>query len=340
MKIQMLLISLASIVVILAGLKAASSIVLPFLLAIFIAIIIFPLITLLEKLKIPRIISFIFVSVAFIGALIFLGNITFDALADFSAQLPELQSKFRTQSAKWIDKINSYELINIDASFIGFDPNYIFSVIRSFITQTGSVISTSFFIFLLVAFMLFEVRSVKDKVAYLDKNNPSARIFVHNFIYNLNSYLLIKTISSCATGLVIGLCLWLFDIPYAPLWGVIAFVLNYIPTIGSIVAVFPALFVSLLMGEFGDIAWIIAIYLITNMLIGTIIEPKFLGAGLGISTIIVLLSLLVWGYVLGIGGLFLAVPLTMSLQIALATNPKTRFISVLLSNKVEPKDLN
>lgn len=335
MRIQMVLISLAAIVVILAGLRAASGVVLPFLLAIFIAIVIFPLIRALEKLKIPRIISFVLVSSVFVGLLFILGNITFDALSDFSAKLPELQYKFRLLSDKWIEKINSYGVINIDASFIGFDPNSIFSTIRSVITQTGSVISNSFFVFLLVAFMLFEATTMKDKISYMDKINPSARIFVHNFIYNLNRYLLIKTIASASTGLVIGFCLWFIGIPYAALWGVIAFVLNYIPTIGSIVAVFPALFVSLLMGDFTDSVWIVVIYLVTNTLIGTIIEPRFLGEGLGISTIIVLLSLLIWGYVLGIGGLFLAVPLTMSLQIALATNPKTRFIAVLLSNRVE-----
>ncbi len=127
----------------------------------------------------------------------------------------------------------------------------------------------------------------------------------------------------------------MLHIPYAPLWGIVAFVLNYIPTIGSITAAAPTLFISFATMDLTTTFWVFGIYLLVNVSIGNIIEPKFMGEGLGISTIVVLLSLLLWGYVLGIGGLFLAIPLTMSVQIALKSNPKTKFIATILSNKIE-----
>ena len=145
----------------------------------------------------------------------------------------------------------------------------------------------------------------------------------------------IKTIVSVATGLIIGFGLYYLGIPYAVLWGIVAFIMNYIPTIGSFVAAVPAFFVALISGNFSDTIWVVVLYITTNTIFGVILEPRLVGEELGISTITVLFSLLLWGYVLGMGGLFLAVPLTMTIQIALKINPKTEFIAVMLSNKAE-----
>ncbi|CZE46086.1 AI-2E family transporter [Campylobacter geochelonis] len=335
MRIHFVFISLASIIIILAGLKAASGVIVPFLLAVFLAVIVSPLIDILEKIKIPRIISFVLVTICFLGILSILGYITINAMADFTAQLPEFQRNFKLLLDGWIEKINSYDVVKIDAGMLGFDPSSIFSTTSSFLRKTSSTVSMSFFILLMVAFMLFETSIMKEKVAYLQKQNPQAQVFAQTFVYNLKRYLMIKSIASAMTGLIIGIGLWYLNVPYATLWGVVAFILNYIPTIGSIVAAVPTLFVTLLTGDFSDSFWVLAIYVAVNTAIGTIIEPRFLGEGLGLSTIVILFSLLLWGYVLGIGGLFLAVPLTMSIQIALNSSPKTKFIAILLSNKVD-----
>ena len=183
--------------------------------------------------------------------------------------------------------------------------------------------------------MVFESSVIDEKIRYFSQSSRATHTFVKKFASSLKKYLLIKTIASACTGALIGLGLWALGVPYAALWGILAFVLNFIPTIGSIVAVFPTLFVTLSTMDISSSIWTIAIYLVVNVAIGNIIEPRFLGQGLGLSTISVLAGLLLWGFVLGIGGLFLAVPLTMSLQIALASNDKTRFIATLLSNKVE-----
>lgn len=331
----MILFSLAAIVVIMSGLKAASSVVVPFLLAIFIAVVASPIVGYIQKIGIPRILSFIIVTVCFFGILAVLGDIVFYAVTGFTSQLPEFQSKFKLLLETYIEKINSFEMINIDMQMLGIDPNSIVNTISSFLRKTSSILSMSFFIFLMVAFMLFETQILKEKVEYLSRRNYQAKIFAENFIFNLKRYLLIKTVASTVTGLIIGVSLWILGVPYAALWGVVAYVLNYIPTIGSIFAAIPALFISLVTSDITTTVWVLGIFICVNIMIGNIIEPRFMGEGLGISTIMVLFSLLVWGYVLGIGGLFLAVPLTMSIQIALNSNPKTKFIAVLMSNKIE-----
>ncbi len=330
----MVLISVACVIIILAGLKAASSVVVPFLLAIFIAATVSPLVLYIQKFGIPRLIAFCVVTAFFVGILIFFGDIVFNAVKGFTAQLPELQSKFSEFNEALINKINSYGIIELDGNSVGFDINLIINQTTAVLKKTGTLLSMGFFVFIMVAFMVFESKEIKEKIEYFSSKNEQAGIFAENFTTNLKKYLLIKTIASVATGLLIGLLLWVLGVPYAALWGICAFILNYIPTIGSIMAAIPTLFVTLSTMSVGVSVWVVGIYLFVNVLIGNIIEPRFMGKGLGLSVVVVLVSLLLWGFVFGIGGMFLAIPLTMSLQIALNSNPKTKFLAVLLSNKI------
>ena len=338
MKLQTFLITLASIVIIFAGLKAANSVVVPFLLATFIAIVTSPILDILEKVKIPRIISFILVTFCMLGFLAFIGSVAVGTMFDFLGQLPEFNRKFQIILNEWMENLNNTEfrdMIVFDPNMFNLESNKIITTTSSLVRKTGSIMSMWLFILLLVAFMLFETRIMQEKVKYLSVKYSNAIVFVHSFVYNLKRYLFIKTVVSTATGIIIGSGLYYLNIPYAVLWGIVAFIMNYIPTIGSFVAAVPAVFIALLSGNISDAIWVIILYTATNTILGVILEPRLVGEELGISTITVLFSLLLWGYVLGIGGLFLAVPLTMTIQIALKINPKTEFIAIMLSNKVE-----
>ena len=334
MKLQMSLISIACVVIILAGLKAAQTIVVPFLLAIFITVLVSPLVLYVQKLRVGRVFSFLLVTFAFVAIMVFFGSVIFDAIKEFSARLPELQAKFNDVLQGISARLVRFG-VEFDVQGLGVDPNEVAAQISILLRKTGSIVSTGFFIFIMVSFMVFESSMMDEKIRYFSQRSHATHTFVKKFASNLKKYLLIKTIASACTGALIGLGLWVLGVPYAALWGILASVLNFIPTIGSIVAVFPTLFVTLSTMDISYSVWTIAIYLAVNVAIGNIIEPRFLGQGLGLSTISVLAGLLLWGFVLGIGGLFLAVPLTMSLQIALASNDKTKSIATLLGNKVE-----
>ncbi|WP_297963132.1 AI-2E family transporter [uncultured Campylobacter sp.] len=332
MKLQMSLMSVACVVIILAGLKAAQAIVVPFLLAIFITVLVSPLVLYVQKIRVGRVFSFLIITFAFVAIIVFFGAVIFDAIKEFSARLPELQAKFEEVLGGVSAKLSRFG-IELNAASLGIDPSEAAAQLSALLRKTGSIVSTGFFIFIMVSFMVFESSVIDEKIRYFSQSSRATHTFVKKFASSLKKYLLIKTIASACTGALIGL--GALGVPYAALWGILAFVLNFIPTIGSIVAVFPTLFVTLATMDISSSIWTIAIYLVVNVAIGNIIEPRFLGQGLGLSTISVLAGLLLWGFVLGIGGLFLAVPLTMSLQIALASNDKTRFIATLLSNKVE-----
>ena len=334
MKLQMSLMSVACVVIILAGLKAAQAIVVPFLLAIFITVLVSPLVLYVQKIRVGRVFSFLIITFAFVAIIVFFGAVIFDAIKEFSARLPELQAKFEEVLGGVSAKLSRFG-IELNAASLGIDPSEAAAQLSALLRKTGSIVSTGFFIFIMVSFMVFESSVIDEKIRYFSQSSRATHTFVKKFASSLKKYLLIKTIASACTGALIGLGLWALGVPYAALWGILAFVLNFIPTIGSIVAVFPTLFVTLATMDIGSSIWTIAIYLVVNVAIGNIIEPRFLGQGLGLSTISVLAGLLLWGFVLGIGGLFLAVPLTMSLQIALASNDKTKSIATLLGNKVE-----
>ncbi|WP_236862042.1 AI-2E family transporter [Campylobacter vicugnae] len=327
------LVAIASFIIIIGGLSLASSIVVPFLLAVFISIIVYPLLELMSKVHINRFFAFIILIGICGSGLWILGNVIATALLGFSADLPIYKAKidiFIDNLVIYIKDNSNIDISNNILSFINIDK--LIATTSNLIVQTGSIVTQSFLVFLLLAFILFEVQIFKDKVAYFALKNPLASDIASTFISNLKRYLAIKTISSIATGVIVWVFLILFDVPYAPLWAVLAFILNYIPTIGSIIAAIPAILVSLAVNDLSSTLWLTLIYLVLNIAIGNFIEPKFLGKELGISTLVVILSLLFWGFVFGIGGMFLAVPLTMSIKIALDANPKTKSISILLSN--------
>jgi predicted PurR-regulated permease PerM len=150
----------------------------------------------------------------------------------------------------------------------------------------------------------------------------------------IQRYLGVKTIVSLATGSLCYAALVILRVPYAPLWGFLTFVLNYIPTFGSIIAAaFPVLTVLATPGgSIGKAAVVVIIYLGVNITLGSILEPRILGRELNLSPLVVVLSVVVWAGLWGVIGGFLAVPLTSILQIVLASQETTRPIAVMLSS--------
>jgi predicted PurR-regulated permease PerM len=124
----------------------------------------------------------------------------------------------------------------------------------------------------------------------------------------------------------------LLDIHYAVLWGVVAFLLNFIPNIGSILAAVPAVLMAMVQYNFGTALAVAGVYLAVNVTIGSILEPRIMGKGLGLSTLVVFLSLIFWGWLLGPVGMLLSVPLTIMVKIVLNAKEDTKWIATLLGN--------
>jgi AI-2 transport protein TqsA len=139
-----------------------------------------------------------------------------------------------------------------------------------------------------------------------------------------------KTIISMVTGIFIALAMSLIGLDYPVLWGVLAFMLNFVPNIGSIIAAVPAVMLALVQLGYAPALIVAAVYIAVNVIIGSIVEPKYMGKGLGLSTLVVFVSLVFWGWVLGPVGMLLSVPLTITVKLALDSEPETQWLGQLL----------
>ena len=169
----------------------------------------------------------------------------------------------------------------------------------------------------------------------LDRLNtsPEGKEKVVRAVMGIQRYLFIKTVASAVTGLLAwGLCAWM-NVPFAFLWGLVAYLLNYIPTIGSIVAAIPPILLAMLLGTWGETFIVAGGYLAINSAIGNCLEPLFMGKEFGISTSVVLLSVLLWGWVLGPCGMLLAVPLSVLLKLAMENSQDLAWIAKLIDDK-------
>ncbi len=149
----------------------------------------------------------------------------------------------------------------------------------------------------------------------------------------------IKTWTSLLTGVVITIGLAILGVDLALLWGVLAFLLNFVPNIGSIIAAVPAVLVSLLQYGLGTACVVVVLYVVVNMVVGNVLEPRWMGRGLDLSTLVVFASLVFWGWVLGPVGMVLSVPLTMTVKIALEDHPDTRWMGILLGGGISRNNI-
>ncbi|WP_093328995.1 AI-2E family transporter [Thalassotalea agarivorans] len=324
---------LASIFVIFAGIQAASNMLVPLLLSIFIAIICQPLVNLAARYKMPKFIAITAVVAIFVAIALSLAALVGRSLTELSKQLPVYRSQLNEQFSWVINKLAEYDIQFTSLLSEYVDPAAALGLATDMLSGLGGVMANLFLIILTVVFILFEADSFPKKL-HIALDDPSMREKqIDKFLHSVNNYLAIKTLVSIATGLLVTVMLWAFGLDFYLLWGVLAFLLNYIPNIGSIIAAVPAMSLAVLQLGPGAAGAIGLGYLGINTIMGNIVEPKFLGKGLGLSTLVVFLSLVFWGWMLGSVGMLLSVPLTMVIKIGLENSEDGRWLAVLLSGE-------
>jgi predicted PurR-regulated permease PerM len=181
--------------------------------------------------------------------------------------------------------------------------------------------------------MLIEAAKIPAKIAAAFPDRDLSNEYLQRIGEDTWKYTKIKTLISLLTAVATTVGLWFLGIEYSVLWGLLIFFLNFIPNIGPIIASIPPVLLALVdQGLFGC-AMVTGYLVFINWVIGYGLEPRYLGEGLGISELVVLLSLIFWGWLLGPIGMFLSAPLTMVFKIVLQNNPDTRWIAVLMSNQ-------
>ena len=329
-----LLFTCASLVIVVAGLRAAQPILLPFLISVFLAVISFPAVHWMTGRRVPAWLAVTAIVTLMMGIGLGIAALAGTSLNDFSANLPGYQTRLAKETEVFLGWLESAGALPSKRMILDqIDPGAAMGLAAVLLSGIGAVFANTFLILLTVVFILLEVSSfpVKLRAAFGDR----AALFPQfsRFSESVIRYLAIKTAASLATGAAVFLWLWVLGVDFPLLWGLLAFLLNFVPNIGSAIAAVPPVLLALI--QFGVPRSILVAggFLLLNFVVGNIVEPRFLGRGLGLSTLVVFLSLVFWGWLWGAVGMLLSVPLTMTLKIALESRPDTRWIAVLLGSE-------
>ena len=318
-----------AIVAVLFAMREAQTIVIPTLVAIFVAVVADSPVSWLQRKGLHRVIAIILVLISIVFTLMAFGVIAGSSLQDLSARAPAYQQSLRA----WIDLQigpNSGSSFPIDTSqiFGEISPDAAWDLATTLLNAVSAVFRRAFLIIFLVGFILFEIPNLGAKLEVVGSSSNTWRSIAES----MRRYLAIKSMTSLVTGLLVGIFLELLDIDFAIIWGLLAFLLNYIPNIGSLIASVPAILLALLQKGPAGAVFVAVGYLLINVTIGNLIEPRVMGRGLGLSTLVVFLSLVLWGWLLGPVGMLISVPLTATIKIALQEHPSTRAIAVMMGS--------
>jgi len=347
-----ILTSLAAFVIVVGGMKIAAPLLVPLLLALFIAIIVASPYAWLQDRGVPRWLALLAVLTVFCGAVFLVGSLIGSSAQEFSARFPLYQERLREITAGLLGWLGQRNISIAESPFAEyFDPGKVMGLAASVFSGMQSLLANGFLIIIMVIFILMEAPNIPGKwrAAHAgdgdgdgdgnngtaDNNAEKSLARFRDAARNVNRYMAIKTSTSLITGALVALLLWLIGVDYPLLWGVMAFLLNFIPNIGSVIAAIPVVLLALVQLGVGASALTALAYLTVNLTIGSIVEPRMMGKGLGLSTLVVFVSLIMWGWVLGVVGMLLSVPLTIAMKIALDGNQNTRWMAIMLGPRVD-----
>jgi AI-2 transport protein TqsA len=329
----------ASAIVVISGLKAAGEIILPVLFAGFLSVLCEPAVRGLVRSRVPRVLAVLLVVAVLTGTLIGATAMLGDSVARFTERFPEYQRPLQLQIQSAVDRMAGLGIPPPPDVNTLVDPSALVSLVTQTLGAVVSVLSRLIVIVITTAFILLETVELgaKLQVAFADQRDVIRSL--SEGVGTVQRYLGIKTMASLATALFVGAFDFAIGLDFYILWGVLAFLLNYVPSIGSIVAAVPP--VALALVQLGP-GWAIAVaiaYAAVNLTIGNFIEPRILGRRLGLSPLVVILSLFFWGWVWGPAGMLLSVPMTVVVKLLLEIPPDTRWLAILLGPAREVADL-
>jgi predicted PurR-regulated permease PerM len=316
-------------------LRLAKPVFFPFFLALFFYFILAPVQDFLMKLKISKTISLVLILFVTAVALYLMGLLFYTSGKSFAEDLPDIGQKLGALIENLKEMMKSPRmkldplawLDSLDVSKVG---SFVFASVGTFL----SFLSTIFLVLIFLIFMLAGRGKLDEKVHRFAEPQRAAQLtrVIGNIDRKVQKYLALKTVISLGSGLLALVVFWAFGVRYAFLWAFITFILNYIPNIGSLIAkVLPFVYAVLQFGRFWPAAWMLIILIITDAITGMIIEPRLMGKGLGLSPLAILFALFFWGWLWGIPGMVLAVPIMVVMKIVAANIPSGRWFEALLS---------
>jgi AI-2 transport protein TqsA len=325
------LLSTACLLIIIGGLKIGRPILVPFMVATFLAVITAPIVRFFKKNGLSRGMAILLVVSLVLGLLSSFVWLLGDSADQFAKVMPQHLERVSAEFTEWLSD-HSFATNSPDLSQSFQAPMIV--VVTSIAGGLATTVSNLLVVTILLSFMLLEADSLPTKlqVAFGAENKAMSKI--REFELDLQRYLVVKTLISLATGISVGIMCWAMGLDFALLLGVIAFLLNFIPNLGSIIASIPAIMIAGVTMGLGAASLIGAGFFAINMVLGNILEPQIMGQKLGLSPLVVVTSLVFWGWIWGPVGMILSVPLTMAMKIYAEHTQNFQWAGVMLG--IEP----
>lgn len=321
----------ASIIVVIAGMKEAAGLITPFFLSLFVTAIFYGPFKWLQEKGLPTSFALLIVilGIAFLTVTIF--GLIGASVVSFTEKIPFYEERF---TLYW-DNINQFlkdgGWLELDLDFSEYlNPGVVMKLVGNVFASFGNIMSNFFILLLIVIFILLEISIFERKIHLINKDSLSR---VNKIVHNLNAYFGTKALTSLVTGALVAISLTIIGIDFPLLWGSLAFLLNFIPNIGSIIAAVPAILLALVQFGFPSAIAVLIVFLVINVIIGNIVEPRLMGKNLGLSPLVVFISLIFWGWVLGTVGMLLATPLTMTIKIIFDNMEETKYIGLMMGDE-------
>ena len=323
------LVGAASVVIVVAGLRAAQALVVPFLLAVFLAVVSIPFMRWLQSKHVPRLLAVISTILAGVGVIVILGLVLGRALNELADVAPQYQVRLQELVDSSVVLLSGWGIPAEGWQSRDLFPVGLFDVLGGAISAFALFASNAFLVLLAMIFILTEAVGFSTKLQAAFGSTAHFKP-LERMTRQVQHYLVIKTAMSAVTGTVVGVWVWSLGLDFVILWGLVAFLLNFVPNLGSILAAVPAVLFALIQLGPGRAAVIALGYVVVNIVVGNFVEPMLMGRRLGLSTLVVFTSLVFWGWMWGPVGMLLSVPLTMVLKIALENTENFRWVAVML----------
>ena len=326
----------AATVVAVTGARAFSGVLGPVFLALMLAIAVQPIQQRMQRRGRPAWLGMLAALV--VVYLILLGLVAALALsaAQLATALPDYSDRFADLLAQVQDLLARFDIDQerIDHALSGFDLGNLVVLLEDLLRGLAGAFSNLVFVVTLLLFMVFDGMSIGRRMGALHGMRPDIARALGSFTSGTRKYLIVSTVFGLIVAALDGVALWLLAVPFPLLWALLSFITNYIPNIGFVIGLVPPALLALLDGGWTRMVWVIVVYCVFNVVVQSVIQPKFVGDAVGLSVTVTFLSLVFWSWVLGALGALLAIPLTLLAKaVLLDIDPATRWMDVLIGER-------
>ena len=322
---------IAGLVVIVAGMKYAEAVLIPLMMAIFIAIVCRGPISWLRRKGVPDWLAVFMVLTLLCIVVLVTVIVVGSSVEDFLHNIPEYKAKLAQQMEQVYTFLGSKGVhLKGKGQKEILNPETAMKYAGQLFNELSTLLANGLLVLLMVVFLSLEAGGLPAKLRAIFGDDDKINRQIQKFSDSVKHYMFILTMVSFVTGALVSICLLVIGVEYPLMWGMLAFALNFIPTIGSIIAAVPAVLIAMVQLVPGSGLAVAVCYLVINIVMGNVVAPRFMGKGLGLSTSIVFISLLFWGWIFGPVGMLLSVVLTMKLKIWLDSNEDTKWLALLL----------